>query len=417
LLFWIFFSLIVFYSLFQLVLELVNWAWVRRHKGTVPPEFAGLVESEKVARIEAYTRSRIILGLLGDIFGKVLILSLLLLDGFAWLSAEVEGLGLGYLFTGLIFFGIMALASGLLSLPFEWYATFRIEERFGFNRMGYKLWILDLIKGLIVGAIIGGILLGVIIILLYEAGPLWWLICWAAVFGFSLILTVLYPLWIAPLFNKFTPIEEGDFRDRVLKLMEQAGIRSREVLVMDAGKRSAHTNAYFTGLGRTKRIVFYDTLMEKHSEEECLAVLAHEAGHWRKKHVLKHLALSQGVSFGLFALTGWLIAWAPLYEAFGFDGIKSYAGLFLISLVYSPVMFFVQPALAWLSRRFEFEADRFAGRELGSGQALSDMLIKSSLDNLSNLNPHPLYVFFHYSHPTVVERVRDLKAGAASRPA
>jgi STE24 endopeptidase len=346
-------------------------------------------------------------------------LALLLFDGFAWLSGLVEGFGFGYLVTALLFFGVMALASGLLSLPFEWYATFRIEERFDFNRMGYRLWIMDLIKGLIVGAVLGGILLGLILALLYEAGPYWWLVCWAAVFAFSLVLTVIYPLWIAPLFNKFTPLEAGAFRDRVVELMERAGIRSREVLIMDAGKRSAHTNAYFTGLGRTKRIVFYDTLVEKHSEDECLAVLAHEAGHWRKRHVLKNLVLSQGVSLGLFALTGWLIAWEPLYGAFGFDGVRPYAGLFLVSLVYSPVMFFLQPAMAWVSRRFEFEADRFAGKEMGFHRALSDMLVNSSLDNLSNLNPHPLYVFFHYSHPTVVERVRHLKsevAGAASHP-
>jgi STE24 endopeptidase len=408
-LFWTFFSLIVLCSLFQLILELVNWGWIRKNRGKVPELFAHAVDPEKAGRIEAYTQAKILLGLWGSLLGKMLILSMLLLDGFAWLSNHVEDLELGRLPTALCFFGIMALAGQILSLPFEWYANFRVEERFGFNRMGYGLWIKDWIKELVLGALIGGILLTVVVLLLYHAGPFWWLICWAAVFLFSLLLSVLYPLVIAPLFNKFIPLEEGAFRDRVLSLMTRAGIRSKGVFVMDAGKRSSHTNAYFTGLGRSKRIVFYDTLMEKHTEEERLAVLAHEAGHWKGKHVLKNLALSQAVSFALFALSGWLIAWPPLYEAFGFEKVIPYAGLFLVSLVYAPAMFFLQPLLSMLSRRFEYAADRFAGRDMGLGPPLKAMLIKSSVDNLSNLNPHPLYVWFHYTHPTVVQRADRLR--------
>jgi STE24 endopeptidase len=339
----------------------------------------------------------------------MLVLGMLLFDGFAWLSEKVEGFGLGTLPTALGYFGVMALAGQILSLPFDWYANFRVEERFGFNRMGYRLWIADLFKGLALGAVIGGVLLGLVVLLLYHAGPYWWLFCWAAVFGFSLLFTVLYPLVIAPLFNKFTPLEEGEFKDSVLALMKKAGIRSKGVFVMDAGKRTTHTNAYFTGLGRSKRIVFYDTLMEKHNPEECLAVLAHEAGHWKEKHVLKSFVLSQAVSLGLFALSAWLIGWAPLYEAFGFDKVTPYAGLLLASLVYTPVMFFIQPFLSLLSRRFEYAADRFAGLNMALGKPMKDMLVKSSVDNLSNLNPHPLYVWFHHSHPTVVQRVQRLE--------
>ncbi|MFH2001433.1 MAG: M48 family metallopeptidase [Planctomycetota bacterium] len=407
--FWIFFCLIAGCAVFQTGLDLLNWRWIRQHRGTIPPEFAGAVDPEKVAKIEAYTQAKIMLHLLGDVIGKSLMLMLLLIDGFAWFSVQVEGFGFSPLPTALIFFGALSVAGGFLSLPFDWYATFRLEERFGFNRTGYRLWIMDKIKSLVLGSLIGGLLLSVVILLLYHAGPLWWLICWSVVFGFSFLLNVLYPIVIAPLFNKFTPLEEGDFRGRVLELMDRAGIRSKEVMIMDAGKRSAHTNAYFTGIGRTKRIVFYDTLLEKHTEEQGLAVLAHEAGHWKKKHVLKNVILSQSVSLSLFAVTGWLVLWEPMYIAFGFGGVRPYAGLFLVSLVYSPAMFFLQPFLSIMSRRFEYEADRFAAHAMNLGQALCDMLVKLSLDNLSNLNPHPWYVWFHYSHPTVVQRIRRIK--------
>lgn len=411
--FWIFFFLILGCALFQIGLELLNWRWIRRHSGTVPPEFEGHVDPEKVARIEAYTQAKIMFGLFGDVVGKGLVLSLLLVDGFAWLSAAIEGLGFGLLPTALLFFASLSVANGILSLPFDWYATFRLEERFGFNRTTYRMWISDMIKSTILGAIIGGALLSVIILLLYNAGSLWWLICWAVVFGFTFLLTVLYPIVIAPLFNKFTPLEEGEFRDRVLALMNKAGIVSKEVMIMDAGKRSAHTNAYFTGVGRTKRIVFYDTLLDKHTEEETLAVLAHEAGHWRKKHVLKQVMTSQCVSLAIFALTGWIVHWEPMYLAFGFERTVPYAGLLLVSIVYSPLMFFVQPLMSGLTRRFEFEADRFAARAMDLGSPMCDMLIKLSLDNLSNLNPHPWYVLFHYSHPTVAQRIRKIQEPAA----
>lgn len=409
-LFWIFFILIAACALFQLALEILNWSWMKRNRGKVPEVYQGAVDPEKAGRIEAYTQAKIILGIWGDFVGQVLLLGMLLFDGFAWLLGKVEAWSPGYAASALGFFGIMALAAQILKLPFDWYANFRIEERFGFNRMGYGLWFIDLVKGLVLGAIIGGLLLSIVVWLLYNAGSFWWLICWAAVFLFSLLLTLLYPLVIAPLFNKFTPLEEGTFRERVLHLMEKAGIRSKGVFVMDAGKRSTHTNAYFTGFGRSKRIVFYDTLLKKHTEDETLAVLAHEAGHWKKKHVVKNLLLSQGVSLALFAAAGKLVEWEALYGAFGFETVTPYAGLFLVSIVYSPALFFIQPFMALLSRKHEYEADRFAGENMGMAEPLSDMLIKSALDNLSNLNPHPYYVWFHYSHPTVAQRVERMGA-------
>jgi STE24 endopeptidase len=411
LLFWIFFSLIAGCALFQLVLELMNWSWMKQHQGRVPKELGDAVDPAKAGNIEAYSRAKIILGLWGDLVGKALFLGMLLFDGFAWLSGMVTDFGFNVIFTGLCFFGIMGLVGSILSLPFDWYSTFRIEERFGFNRTGYGLWIVDLVKGLVLSVIMGGVLLSVVLLLLYHGGTWWWLICWGTVFSFTLLISVIFPVLIAPLFNKFTPLEEGEFRDKVDSLMDRAGIRSKGVFVMDAKKRSTHTNAYFTGLGKAKRIVFYDTLLEKHTPEEGLAVLAHETGHWKKKHVLKSLILSQALTLGLFALTGWLVGWQALYGAFGFAEVTPYAGLFLVTLVYSPVMFFLNPFMSLLSRRHEYEADRFTGKEMGLGEPLCSMLVKSTVDNLSNLNPHPWYVRFYYSHPTVVQRIRRLKDG------
>ncbi len=403
-------SLVVLHGLGHLWLEYLSWRWLKKNRGSVPAPFEGRVDAGKVAAAEDYTRARMGLGLWSFLIDKGFIILFLLLDGFAWLSILVEKAGWGAIPSGLLFFGAMALAGKVISLPFEWYETFRLEERFGFNRTTYRTWFADMAKGLVLFLIIGGGLLFSVLFLLYNAGSAWWLVCWAFTFGFSLMMGLLYPVLIAPLFNKFTPIGEGSLKKRVVEMMERAGIRTRGVFVMDAGKRSRHTNAYFTGLGRSKRIVLFDTLMEKHTEDEILAVLAHEAGHWRKKHALKGLLLGQVFSLVLFAVTGWLVAWPPLYSAFGFAAAVPYAGLLLASLVYSPVMFLFKPIFSSLSRCFEYEADRYAGKEMGLAEAMSEGLIRLALENLSNLNPHPAAVFVYYSHPPVADRVTTLRA-------
>jgi len=332
--FWLIFCLILLHGLTRLWLELLNFARLKENRGRVPEVFAGAVDAAEAARAEDYTRARIFFGLFPLAVNKGVILGILLFGGFPWLARLVEGAGLGPVLSGLLFFGILAFAGWVLSLPFEWYETFRLEERFGFNRTTYRLWIIDTAKGLALAVLLGGSLLVAVLLLLYGAGPFWWLFCWGFVLLFSLAVTALYPVLIAPLFNRFTPLKEGSLREKVIALMERAGIRPRGVFVMDAGKRSRHTNAYFTGFGRSKRIVLFDTLIEKHDEGEILAVLAHEAGHWKKKHVLKGFVLSQAVSFGLFAVTGALVAWPHLYEAFGFSKVTPFAGLLLASIAY-----------------------------------------------------------------------------------
>ena len=406
--FWIVFFLIVLHGAGCLWLELLNYLRLEKNRGRVPEVFDGLVDAAAAGRAEGYTRAHLIFGLVSFLVSKAAILIVLLCDGFAWISRFVEDAGWGPISTGLLFFALLGLAGKILSLPFEWYGTFRLEERFGFNRTTYPLWFADMAKGLAVTLVLGGALLAAVLLVLYETGAFWWLICWAVVFGFSLLVTILYPLVIAPLFNKFTPRKEKRLHEGVVALMEHAGIRARGVFVMDAGKRSRHSNAYFTGFGRAKRIVLFDTLVAGHTDEEILAVLAHEAGHWKLKHVLKGLLLGQTISLALFAATGWLVAWNPLYATFGFETATPYAGLLLASIVYGPVTFLIDPFSAWLSRRHEFEADAFA-REAGLGRPLCEALLRLACDNLSNLNPHPVYVFFRYSHPPVARRVEALR--------
>lgn len=400
--------LIVAHSLCSLWIELLNLGRLKKGRGFLPPVFEGRVDPDEVARSEDYSRSQMKLGLFSFLLVKAIFLTVILAGGFTWISRQVESLELGPIASGLLFFGLLSLAVKIVGLPFEWYETFRLEERFGFNRTTGRLWIADMAKELALFVILGGGLLAAVLLLLYEAGTWWWVICWAVLFLFSLVMNLLYPVLIAPLFNKFTPLEEGSLEEKVLALMSRAGITIRGVLVMDAGKRSRHTNAYFTGFGRTKRIVLYDTLIEMHGEDEIVAVLAHEAGHWKKKHLLKGFLEGQVLSFALLAATGWFVRFEPLYSAFGFDTVVPYAGLFLASLLYGPLMFLFKPAVTFISRSREFDADRYAGRDMGLAGPLRDALVRLALENLSNLNPHPVYVAFNYSHPPVEKRVELL---------
>jgi len=408
--FWLILSLIVMHSLGHLWLEYLNLKNLKRNQGKIPTVFEDKLDPEEVGRAERYTRERLELGLVNFLLAKGLLLAIVILGGLVWYSDWLAAFGFGPVTTGLLYFGGLIFVGKIVSLPLEWYETFSLEERYGFNITTVRLWIFDLIREYILTSIIGVVLLGAVFYILYEAGTYWWLICWGFVAFFSLLLTELYPILIAPIFNKFTPIDNDSLKEKVIGLMGKCGIEARGVFVMDAGRRSRHTNAYFTGIGKAKRIVLFDTLVEKHSEEEILAILAHEAGHWRKGHVIRSLLMSQGMALAFFAFTGWIVEWAPLYDSFGFGGMTPYAGLLLACLIYGPVVFFFGPLFSWMSRRFEYEADRYA-RDMGLADALCTSLIQLSTDNLANLKPHPTYVFFNYSHPPVTKRIEALKFG------
>jgi len=310
---------------------------------------------------------------------------------------------------GLLFFVLLSIITHLFRLPFSLYDTFVIENHYGFNTMTFKIWVLDLLKGIAISAALGGLVLWLLLVLVVHGGTLWWVWAWVLLGLFELLLLWLFPLVIAPLFNKFDPVEDTDLKRQIEALMEKVGLRVRGVFRMDASKRSKHTNAYFTGLGRSKRIVLYDTLLTSHTAREILAVLAHEIGHWKKRHVLKQLLLAEGVSLAGFYAVGKFLKWEILYEAFGFQEAVPFVGLFLIGTCAGLVGFFAQPLESIISRWFEREADDFAVNLVKGADPLCQSLKRLAADNLSNLNPHPLYAWFYYSHPPLVERISRLR--------
>jgi STE24 endopeptidase len=306
-----------------------------------------------------------------------------------------------------------ALIGGLLDLPFELWSTFRIEQRFGFNRMTWGLYFSDLLKSLVVGALLGLPLAALILWLMQAAGPAWWLWAWAAWVAFSLLMLVVIPTVVAPLFNRFEPLGDGPLRERVQALMARCGFQAKGLFVMDGSKRSAHANAYFTGFGAAKRVVFFDTLLHKLTPGEVEAVLAHELGHFKRRHVLKRMVAIFGVSLLGFALLGWLSGQAWFYAGLGVSpnmGAPNHALALLLFLLAGPVfMFFVSPWAASLSRRHEFEADAYACQQ-ADGRDLAAALLKLYEDNASTLTPDPVYVRFYYSHPPATQRLAAMQA-------
>jgi STE24 endopeptidase len=296
----------------------------------------------------------------------------------------------------------------LLRIPFNLYDTFVIEGRYGFNVMTLKIWISDLFKSIILLAILGGLLLCLLLALVVYGGETWWVWAWMGVGGFELIMLWLFPRVIAPLFNKFEPIDNKTLEHRIGTLMEKVGLRAKGVFRMDAGKRSKHTNAYFTGIGKSKRIVLFDTLLESHTEEEVLTILAHEVGHWKKKHLLKQIIFLELLSLAIFYAVAKCLDWSLLYRTFGFQEPIPYVGLFLIGALLSPLGYFAQPLESAISRKFEREADDFALDLMETAEPMRSALKRLAIDNLANLTPHPLYAWFYYSHPPLVERIARL---------
>jgi STE24 endopeptidase len=308
---------------------------------------------------------------------------------------------------GLYLFTVGAALS-ITNLPFAWYAQFRLEQRFGFNTSTRKLWWSDRLKGLLLGIVIGYPFLVLILYLVAKTGGWWWLWGWGALMAFQLLVAVLAPVVILPLFNKFTPLSEGSLRERLLNLARRTSFRAKSILVMDGSKRSRHSNAFFTGFGAFRRIVLFDTLIQQLLEAELEAVLAHEIGHFKRKHIPKMLLASAAASLAGFYLLYWLVKQAWFFHTFGF-GIENLAPAFLVFGLLSGVLtFWFSPVAHWWSRRYEYEADAFAAKATGNTASLVGALRKLNQKNLSNLTPHPLYSVFYYSHPTLIERERAL---------
>jgi STE24 endopeptidase len=373
--------------------------------------FRDVIDPEKLKKIFAYTADSENFHLIGTLVNQGIFLIILLSGFLPWLARTIGLYQYGPILSGLIFFAVLSMVTNLLRIPFSLYETFVIEERHGFNVMSLKTWISDLFKGIVITAILGGLLLSVLLGLVIHGGDNWWVWAWIVVGVFELILMWLFPVIILPLFNKFDPIENKTLEDSIRTLMARVGIRAKGIFKMDASKRSKHTNAFFVGIGRTKRIVLFDTLLASHAEEEILAVLAHEAGHWKKKHILRMLIPLEILSFVSFHVTAKLLNWPLLYQTFGFQESIVYVGLFLIGTFISLLGYFVQPLEAAISRRFEREADDFALELTKTAEPMRSALKRLAADNLANLTPHPLYAWFYYSHPPLVERIERLAAG------
>ncbi len=315
---------------------------------------------------------------------------------------------------GAFYIFLISLLFRMVTLPLSLYSQFVIEARYGFNRMTLRLFFIDFLKGLVIQLILLLPLVAVLFWFMETTGELWWV--WAFVFVtlFQVVVTILYPLVIAPLFNKFTPLEEGSLKEQILNLAERLGFRTRGIFVMDSSRRTQHANAYFTGLGRVKRIILFDTLLAVLSNDEIAAVLAHEIGHEKRKHIVRmFLVSSVFLILGLLVLNA-LLSYAPLYEAFYFQRISYQGILVIISFCSGPFTFFLTPLINAFSRRHEYQADRFAAEQAGLGKALASALLTLGKENLTNLTPHPWYSFYYYSHPTLSERIQALEASSSS---
>lgn len=386
---------------------------VANHRHAVPAAFSHLVSLESHQKAADYTVAKSRLGLLEMSLGAAVLLGWTLLGG---LHALNQALG-NWLGTGMAQQMALLLAftliGAVIDLPISLYQTFVLEEKFGFNKMTLRLWLSDLLKSSFIGAIIGLPIAALIMWLMGSLGQFWWLWAWFVWMGFNLLLLLIYPSFIAPLFNKFKPLEDEALKSRVCRLMQRCGFAAKGLFVMDGSKRSAHANAYFTGFGSSKRVVFYDTLLAKLTPEEVDAVLAHELGHFKHKHVIKRVVSMFAASLAGFALLGWLAQQSWFYRGLGVEpnvsGPNDALALLIFMMVIPLFSFFISPLFSRLSRKHEFEADAYAVKQT-SGKDLSSALLKLYEDNASTLTPDPVYVRFYYSHPPASERLARMVA-------
>lgn len=407
----LFLAMLLISTLMRLYLSQRQINHVRKHRDQVPESFADKITLAEHQKAADYTTTKVKFGRLPLFYEVALLLIWTLGGGLDWLDKNILAFDLGPIVTGIVVILAFTLISSLLDLPFSIYNTFVIEEKFGFNRTTIKTFVIDMLKGSLLGLLLGVPLLFIVLWLMQQAGDQWWLYTWVVISGFSLFMMWIYPTWIAPIFNKFEPLEEGETLKRITGLLKRCGFSSNGVFVIDGSKRSSHGNAYFSGFGRNKRIVFFDTLLKMLSDDELEAVLAHELGHFKKKHIFKGILISFATTLVALAVLAWLMKAQWFYSSLGISQSSTYMALLLFTLVMPVFTFAFQPLFSIFSRKNEFEADAFAAQQTDASH-LVQALVDLYRENANTLTPDPLYSAFYDSHPPAPVRIAHLNAQA-----
>ena len=406
-------GVVIFNYLIELLSEGCN---LKNISPRLDNEFAGYYDADKYRKSQDYLRETTKFALLKQGLFSALIIGFILLGGFNFADKFARGFGVGPIITGLILAVSLMLAMQLLQIPFAAYRTFVLEERFGFNRTDVKTFILDSLKGLVISAVLAGGLFALLLWIFQTAKEAAWIYCWLAVSLFQLFLVFISPLFILPLFNKFIPLKQGALEKAIREYATSQRFGVGDIFKIDASRRSSKSNAYFSGFGKSRRIALFDTLIAKHTLEELVSILAHEVGHYKKRHILKIMAVSVLSTGVMFYLLPFFIAEPGLFAAFKMEQISVYAGFFFFALLYTPINLLFSVFKNYLSRRYEYAADRYAVSSYGKPEAFISALKKLTVDNLSNLKPHPLKVFLDYSHPPVLQRIKAIRGLLSASP-
>ncbi len=396
--------------LFTYWLKYLNLSHLKRFGSSIPPEFEGQIDQTLLNKTRDYTVENIRFGFVSSIFNKTILLIFLFGGLFDAYNSWIIALNLPFIPAGIIFFMLLTYADTILEIPFSLYHTFVIEKKYGFSAMTIKLWIADFVKSILISTLLSILVISVGLWLIQYSPNLWWFWVWCFFLIYSIFIIYISPYVIEPLFNKFTPIDNKALEDSINNLMQKAGIKVSRIFKMDASKRTRHTNAYFSGIGKVKRIVLYDTLIDKMNSNEALAVLAHEVGHWKKRHILKYIIVSEVIALIASYIGFKVIQSELLINLFNIKESSFFAKAILLGFLGSITAFPFTPLFNYFSRKYEIEADRFACELTGEKEGMISALVKLSKDNLSNLHPHPLYAAFYYSHPPVLKRVRYIKS-------
>lgn len=399
----------LFVLIFGYWLRYLNLSHLRKFGSLIPPEFEGQIDQTLLNKVRDYTVENTLFGFVSSIFNNIILLIFIFGGILNVYNSWVASMDLPFILSGLIFFMLLSYAETVLAIPFSLYRAFKIEKKYGFNTMTLKLWITDLIKSTFISTILLASVISMGLCLIQKSPNLWWFWLWCFFLIYSIFIMYISPYVIDPLFNKFTPIYDINLVEGISNLMQKVGIKVKRVLKMDASKRTRHTNAYFTGIGRVKRIVLYDTLMEKMDGEEILSVLAHEVGHWKKKHLLKYMIVTEVIALVAIYISFKILQSDLIINLFNIRENIFFVKAVILWFLGSIVAFPFTPLFNYFSRKHEIEADRFACELTGKTEGMISALVKLAKDNLSNLHPHPFYAAFYYSHPPVLKRIRLIK--------